>query len=170
MTIEGDRKPKAKAAFYEPETRLKSMVNRSDGIRVGEAVKKAQANVQSYKATGVASMDEKISQLVEICERMCAGVTEADERKVYLLSNDIFDSAGMFGEPELSEAAYSLCEMIGNRAERVPLSWDAVNVHISSMRLLRQSASDADVATRQAVLQGLRKVTARILAEASVAE
>lgn len=170
MTIEGDRKPKSKAAFYEVETKLKSMVNRSDGIRVSEAVKKAEANVQSYKATGVASMDEKINQLVEICERMRSGINEADERKVYLLSNDIFDAAGMFGEPELSEAAYSLCEMIGNRAERVPLSWDAVNVHISSMRLLRQSASDADAAPRQAVLQGLRKVTARILAETAAAE
>lgn len=170
MTVEGDSKPKSKAAFYKPETRLKAMVNRSDGLRVGEAVKKAEANVQSYKATGVASMDEKIIQLVEICERMRQSVTEADERKVYLLSNDIFDAAGMFGEPELSEAAYSLCEMIGNRAERVPLSWEAVNVHISSMRLLRQSASDADVATRQAVLQGLRKVTARILAETAAAE
>ena len=77
---------------------------------------------------------------------------------------------GMFGEPELSEAAYSLCEMIGNRADRVPLSWDAVNVHISSMRLLRQSAGDTDAAGRQAVLQGLRKVTARILAETAAAE
>lgn len=169
MTIDNPGK-KAKAAFYEPETRLKSMVNRSDGMRVSEAVKKAEANVQSYKATGVASMDEKIQQLVEICDRMRAGVTEADERKVYLLSNDIFDAAGMFGEPELSEAAYSLCEMIGNRADRVPLSWDAVNVHISSMRLLRQSAGDTDAAGRQAVLQGLRKVTARILAETAAAE
>ena len=165
MTIQGDGKAKSKAQFHAPEPRLKSMVNRPDGIRISEAVKKAEANVQSYKATGVASMDEKISQLVEICERMRAGSTSTDERKVYLLSNDIFDAAGMFGEPELSEAAYSLCEMIGNRAERVPLSWDSVNVHISSMRLLRQSASDADAATRQAVLQGLRKVAARILAE-----
>jgi len=165
MTIQGDGKAKSKAQFHAPEPRLKSMVNRPDGIRISEAVKKAEANVQSYKATGVASMDEKISQLVEICGRMRAGSTSTDERKVYLLSNDIFDAAGMFGEPELSEAAYSLCEMIGNRAERVPLSWDSVNVHISSMRLLRQSASDADAATRQAVLQGLRKVAARILAE-----
>lgn len=165
MTIEGDRKPKPKAAFYEVETKLKTMVNRADGMRVSEAVKKAEANVQAYKETGIASVDQKIEHLVEICKRMRDGVTEADERKVYLLSNDIFDAAGMFGEPELSEAAYSLCEMIGNRAEHVPLSWDAVNVHISTMRLLRQSASNADVAARQAVLQGLRKVTARILAE-----
>jgi hypothetical protein len=169
MTVDSQGK-KAKAAFYEPETRLKTMVNRSDGIRVSEAVKKAEANVQSYKATGVASMDEKIEQLLEVCNRLRAGLTEADERKVYLLSNDIFDAAGMFGEPELSEAAYSLCEMIGNRAERVPLSWEAVNVHISSMRLLRQSAGDTDAAGRQAVLQGLRKVTARILAETAAAE
>jgi hypothetical protein len=170
MTVDGDSKRKPKAAFYEVETKLKTMVNRPDGIRVSDAVKKAEANVQSYKATGVASMDEKIAQLVEICERMRSGVTEADERKVYLLSNDIFDAAGMFGEPELSEAAYSLCEMIGNRADRVPLSWDAVNVHISTMRLLRQSASDADPAGRHAVLQGLRKVTARMLAETAAEE
>ncbi len=170
MTVENANKPKSKAAFYQPEPRIKTMVNRRDGMLVSDAVKKAEANVQAYKETGVASMDVKIGELAEICGRMRGGITAADERKAYLLSNDIFDVAGMFGEPELSEAAYSLCELIGNRAEDKALSWDAVNVHVSTMRILRQSADNADPATRQAVLAGLRKVTARMLAETGAGE
>jgi hypothetical protein len=170
MTTETPPKTKTKIVYHKPDVRIRKMVNRSEGVRINDAVKRAEQNIQNYKATGVANMDEKIEQLVEICARMRVESTAADERKVYLLSNDIFDAAGMFGEPELSEAAYSLCELIGNRSETHPLSWEAVNVHISSMRLLRQSSSASDSATRQAVLEGLRKVTARVLAEAAAAE
>jgi hypothetical protein len=152
------------------ENVFKDMVSRQDGMRISDAIKKAEAKVEAYKSTGLAAIDDKIVEMQTICTRLKGAPAAADERKIYLLANDVFASAGTFGQPELSEAAYSLCDLLGNRPENVPLVWDAINVHIASMKLLRQSSADTDSEARQAVLAGLKQVTARLTLDAANAK
>ncbi len=158
--------PPVKVNYLKTTTRFKQMVNRADGMCIADGIKKAEANIRLYKGTGLRAIDEKIAEMQKICIRLKESLSPADERKLYLLSNDVFASASMFGQPELSEAAYSLCDLLGNRPENVPLVWESINVHIASMGLLRQTPADSDAAARQAVLEGLKQVTARITADA----
>lgn len=157
--------PPVKVEFLKTTTRFKQMVNRADGMRISDAIKKAEANIEAYKDTGLQAVDEKIAEMQFICAALKELPAPQLERKLYLLSNDVFAAAGMFGQPELSEAAYSLCDLLGNRPENVPLMWESINVHVASMRLLRQTPADTDTAARQAVLAGLKQVTARQTAD-----
>lgn len=152
--------------FLETPNTFEHMVDRPDGIQISDAVKRAEAKIAAYKETGLSATDDSIAQMQVICTRLKTAPNPEDERKIYLLANDVFASAGMFNQVELSEAAYSLCDLLGNRPDHVPLVWEAINVHISSMRMLRQS-SEGDPEKRQALLAGLKQVTARITLDAT---
>ncbi|MET0545100.1 MAG: hypothetical protein ABWZ40_02210 [Caulobacterales bacterium] len=167
MTSAPTSKAPANVKYMAPQNTIRNMVDRPDGIKISDAIKRAEAKIEAYKETGLAAIDEKIAEMQTLCASLKAGSSAPDERKIYLLANDVFAAAALYNQMELSEAAYSLCDLLGNRAENIPLVWDAINVHVASMRLLRQAPDHAEAEQRQHVLAGLKQVTARLIAEAS---
>ncbi|MGZ5984612.1 MAG: hypothetical protein ACXWK7_06720, partial [Caulobacteraceae bacterium] len=76
------------------------------------------------------------------------------------LSGEVLDIAGLFGLPELGQAAFSLCELLDRLKSRKVWNWPAVQVHLQGLLVL----ADPDKIPpdgRQTVVDGLRQVCQR---------
>jgi hypothetical protein len=145
---------------FHPEVRLKKLLEEAGGIRVQEALDRADKGIEDIREHCLNGIDEKIERIADLAKR---GGGEYD--RCYVLSNEVFAEAGTFGLAELSVAAHSLCSLLAAQdRSRVPAS--AVHVHIDSMRALRTPAAAANKAMRGAVLAELRKLTSKISAGA----
>lgn len=144
---------------FHPEVRLKKLLAESGGVTAKEALERATENVESVRDLSLRAIDKKIEALTVL-----AGSSEAEERKkLYRVSNEIFAESGTFGLAELSVAAHSLCSLLST-AEGARATPQAVAVHISAMRALRNPEMAGDKAARGAVLAGLRGLTAKLAA------
>jgi hypothetical protein len=86
----------------------------------------------------------------------------ADLQMLYALSNDVVEIAGVFGMPELGQAAFSLCALLDGLKMRKTWHWPSVQVHLHGLLVL----ADRNVApaeTLKAVVDGLGLVSERTL-------
>lgn len=136
--------------FY-PEVRLVKMLTAPGGIKAEDAIAKATLAVESIREESMVALDAKLTQLAD-------GAGDLDA--CYVLSNEIFAEAGVFGLDELSEVALRLCKLLMS-SQAASLPPDAIKVHVDSMRLLRSPLAADSPAMRKAVLKELRKISAK---------
>lgn len=138
--------------------RLARLLAEPGGVRVSDAIHKATENLETIRSSCLETIDRCLSEIEG--HHLSGGRKPSEETKdhVYRLSNEIHGLAGVFGLKQLGEAAYSLCELVDRLRASGAWRRDAVEVHVSALRLLRrpEHAPDPD-----AVLQGLRRVTER---------
>lgn len=149
--------------MHRPENPLADAVQRAGGVRVSEAIATAEESLEELRAECMANLDVKIAEIDALTTGSMRG-DESEVQKVYALSNEILNEAGMFGMNELSEAGRSLCDLsaVGVRA----FDYRAVRVHVEAMKSLRRPEVEGDAAIRAAVLEGLRQVTSKMAASA----
>jgi hypothetical protein len=85
----------------------------------------------------------------------------ADLEALYALSGEVLDIAGLFGLPELGQAALSLCELLDRLKSKKSWNWPAVQVHLHGLLIL----ADPDKTPpegRVSVVEGLRQVSQRV--------
>ena len=99
--------------------------------------------------------------------RVLAAGRKANDTKaldgIYDISNAIFGLAGSFGLKALAEAAFSLCDLADNFRGGDPANWPAIDVHVDGIRLLATLGDKAGEAGADSILEGLRRVRARVL-------
>lgn len=141
---------------FEPEVRLKKILNEPGGVTAEQAIQRAKAGLESIRADCLDATDKKIALLVELAASDEPGSGET----MYRAANEVFAEAGAFGLGELSAVAHSLCGLIAaNDGVKPPRA--AVMVHVEAMRALRKPELAGDKAARMAVLQGLRGVVSK---------
>jgi hypothetical protein len=148
------------------KSRLREKASAAGGIFLSDAIERAQGNLDAYRETALRAVDSKIDDLQAIVD---GGGERPDQKsldRIYSLSNELFGESGAFGQTELSQAAYSLCDLIANQRGGDWTDWAPVKVHVGAMRLLRKSADPALVETRRAILDGLQQVSRRKFAAA----
>lgn len=138
---------------FEPEIRLKKMLDQPGGVSAEQALARAKQGLESIREDCLGATDEKIASLQALAGANDAGRSE----KMYRLSNEVFAEAGAFGLGELSAVAHSLCSLLAANEGKAPPR-AAVVVHVEAMRALRRPELAGDKAARMAVLQGLRGV------------
>lgn len=141
---------------FEPEVRLKKIMDEPGGVSAEQALQRAKAGLESIREDCLGATDAKVAQLLGLATEGALGASE----KMYRLSNEIFAEAGAFGLGELSAVAHSLCSLIAaNEGGQLPRA--AAMVHIEAMRALRRPELAGDKAARMAVLQGLRGLVSK---------
>jgi hypothetical protein len=146
---------------FRPDTKLKVMLANKGGIRVREALERAQSNLDEIRDECLNALDVKLQEIAA-----CRNDVLQRER-CYRLSNEIFAEAGAFGLTELSDAAHSLCVLLG--ADAVSSEQKAINVHLDAMRALRRPNVAKNAALRGAVIAELRVLTVRLSKEDAAA-
>ena len=139
--------------------RLARLVNQPGGATLAEAVQAADAKLERIR-------DDALGEIGTMLDRMhVAGAalppqpSPADLAPLYALSNTVIGVAGVFGLGHLGGVAYSLCELL-DRLQRAPcFSRPAVQVHLDSLRLLKD-VDASDTAQIAAVQAALRRVVA----------
>lgn len=145
-----------RARFFYPEVRLKRLLAEPGGIRVDEAIKRAEERIESVRGTCLLAIDEKIAAIAGYDE----GAAEVG-RRCYVLANEIYAEAGLLGLSELSDVAHNLCEIISMSSDgRLPKR--AVRVHVDAMKALRSPAASENLSLRIAVLSELHRLTSSL--------
>ncbi len=121
-------------------------------------LKRADENLDAIRAECLDALDRHLEQITQLRAQSGAAPSAEIKDAIYQLASDIHGVAGVFGLEALGEAAFSLCELADRLRRSDRWSQDAIDVHISALRLLRhpESADDSNQ-----VLRGLYQVLGR---------
>ncbi|MBU2269826.1 MAG: chemotaxis protein CheE [Alphaproteobacteria bacterium] len=136
---------------------LASKMSRPGGRTLEEAVKAAEAGLDSHREEGMRSLAVILGQL----EAVCAAREEGAEARVYELASAFADMAGFFDTGPLYAAAFSLCETSDRMIAGVCWRWPAVEVHVHALRLILAAGCQPTEESRL-LLGGLASVVARL--------
>lgn len=143
--------------FFQPAVRLKERLVEPGGMRVSDALRRADRGLLEIRDRCLSAIDQKIEEILAVSK---SGAPTAMDR-CYRLSNEIYAEAGVFGLVELSGVAHSLCTLLAeSELDRIPR--EAVAVHVDALRALRSAAVAENKQLRTAVVAELRALTARI--------
>lgn len=138
--------------------RLSAQIRRAGGRTVEQALEAAGAALDQHRDAAFAAIEKTLAKLEAAAGPERAGTTPD---RIYDLSSEILDVAGLFGAQPVCEAAWSLCELADRLRTRGEWDWAGVDVHVRALRLCmgvpREAWSDL-----QSVLDGLREVTERV--------
>ena len=145
-----------------PENRLSKVVFLPGGKTIAQALDDAQANLDEIRSESLDLLRAKLEQIQAIGRKAQTAPDAADLATLYALSGEVLDIAGLFGLPELGQAAFSLCELLDRLKSRKAWNWPAVQVHLHGLLVL----ADPDKTPpdgRQSVVDGLRQVCQRVV-------
>ncbi|MGZ5983546.1 MAG: chemotaxis protein CheE, partial [Caulobacteraceae bacterium] len=113
-----------------PENRLAKVVFLPGGKTIAQALEEAQANLDDIRAESLDLLRAKLEEIQAIGRKAKTAPVAADLATLYALSGEVLDIAGLFGLPELGQAAFSLCELLDRLKSRKVWNWPAVQVHL----------------------------------------
>jgi len=157
----------SKARIFAVENQLAKVVAKPGGRTVAEHVKAAEVRIEGVRDVTLASLVGKAEAMAALA---AAGRKTTDTKAfdgIYDISNAIFGLAGSFGLKALAEAAFSLCDLADNFRSGDPANWPAIDVHVDGIRLLATLGDKAGEAGADSILEGLRRVRARVLPAAT---
>src|ERR1700712_3795701 len=145
-----------------PENRLAKQIWTPGGKTIAQALEDAQANLDEVRGDALDVLKAKLEKIQSLGGRSEKAPSAADLQMLYGLSNDVVEIAGVFGMPELGQAAFSLCALLDGLKMRKSWHWPSVQVHLHGLLIL----ADRNVAppeALQAVVDGLGRVSERTL-------
>jgi hypothetical protein len=151
------------ARLFAVENQLAKVVKTNGGKTLDEHVKAAEVRIEGVRDVTLAALIEKAETLGRLAADGRSGADPKAFDSIYDLSNAIFGLAGAFGLKGLAEAAFSLCDLADGFRSGEAASWAAIDVHIDGIRLLAGLGDKAEAAGADTVLEGLRRVRARVL-------
>lgn len=152
-----------KVRIFTVENELARVVKKPGGQTVDQALKAAESRIEAVRDVSVASLAEKTEQMIAAAAAARRSGNPEDFGPVYDLSNAIYGVASAFELTALSEAAFSLCDLADSFRSGGEANWPAVDVHIDGIRLLATLGDKAGAAGADSILEGLRRVRARVL-------
>ena len=149
------------ARVFAVENKLAEIARQPGGKTAAEAVRAAEKRVEAQRSVSLASLIEKAEQM----SALTANGRDDPEvfARIYDISNATFGLAAAFGLKALSEAALSLCDLADAFRSGEAPNWPAIEVHVDGIRLLASLGEKAGAAGAESILDGLRRVRARVL-------
>jgi len=144
-----------------PENRLGKAVFLPGGKTIAQALDDAQANLDELRGESLDLLRAKLDEIQALGAKNQTNPKPDDLEALYALSGEVLDIAGLFGLPELGQAAFSLCELLDRLKSRKAWNWPAVQVHLHGLLVL----ADIDKTPpegRASVVEGLRQVCQRV--------
>ena len=157
----------SRARIFAVENSLAKVVSMPGGKTADQHVKAAEVRIEGVRGVSLASLVEKANAVANLAASGRKGDATAALNGIYDLSNAIFGIAGSFGLKPLAEAAFSLCDVADGFRGGEAANWAAIDVHVDGIRLLAALGDKAEAAGAESILDGLRRVRARVLPAAS---
>jgi len=149
----------SKARKFRVRSRLATLAFQSGGISANQALKQAEAAIEPLRAPGLAAIDAALSEIEARYGHSAAGRANENFEDLYRLSATIIDMALFVPNSGLDDAARSFCCLVDLSHELDLWAWDAIDVHIEALRLLRTAGAAMSAAQRRSILDGLIQVT-----------
>ncbi|MBU1377631.1 MAG: hypothetical protein KKE02_10355 [Alphaproteobacteria bacterium] len=148
---------------FAVENKLAQITREPGGRTIENAVRAAETRIESTRGASVAALVEKAEQMTALAAQGRAAGDPAVFDGIYDMSNAIFGIAGAFGLKALADAAFSLCDLADWFRGGEAANWPAIDVHVNGIRLLATLGDKAGAAGAESILEGLRRVRARVL-------
>lgn len=132
-------------------SRLTRFADLPGGIDPQTALLRAQTNIEAYRGSAMALIDQAIDALV-------AAGPAIDARTAARLAESVRSLTGMFGLSVLEQSAGGLCDMIRALIERGAWDATAVRINVQALKLIRQHGDSEDLGD---ILEGLRQLGAK---------
>lgn len=156
-----------RARIFAVENQLAKVVQTPGGKTMAEHVKAAEVRIEGVRGASLASLIEKADAMAALAGSGRKTGEAAALNGIYDLSNAIYGIAGSFGLKALAEACFSLCDVADGFRGGEATNWPAIDVHVDGIRLLATLGDKAEAAGAESILDGLRRVRARVLPAAS---
>lgn len=144
---------------FRPPNRLASMIKDRGGLLAKDAIAAAEAGVETLRESSMAALDEALSEIEEGFGKDAPDRASQSFDDLYLLASRIIDVSVFVADAGIDKAAMSLCGLADSCADAGGWRWDAVDVHINALKLLRAVGAELPVEQRDAMLQGLYQVS-----------
>lgn len=144
------------AVIHIPWTnRLTKMIAEPGGVRVDEALKGAEQNLETMRESCLIAIDARLAEIEKLHRDAGPAPDQTAKDALYALGDEIHAVAGVFGLNELGAAAFSLCELVDGMRSSDRWNTQAMDVHLGALRLFREPRNAAGAGP---VLAGLRRV------------
>lgn len=151
------------AHVFAVENKLAKIAREPGGRTIENAIRAAETRVESTRGASISALAEKAEQMTALAAEARASGDATAFGAIYDVSNAIYGIAGSFGLKALAEAAFSLCDLTDWFRGGEPANWPAIDVHVDGIRLLATLGDKAGAAGADSILEGLRRVRARVL-------
>ena len=143
---------------FRPPNRLGAMIKQKGGVMTKDAIAAAEAGVESLREVSLQALDDTLAEMEQRFGPQ-AERSEASFEELYLLCLRVVDVAGFAADAGVDKAALSFCNLVDSCAEARVWRWDAIDVHLNALRLLRSAGAHLPEADRTNMLKGLYKVS-----------
>ncbi len=144
---------------FRPPNRLRAMIKDRGGLLAKDAIAAAEAGVESLREASMAALDDALAEIERRFGKDAAARQEEPYEELYLLGSRIIDVSAFVSDVGIDKAAVSLCTLVDSCEGAGHWRWDAVDVHINALRLLRAAGAELPADQRDAMLQGLYQVS-----------
>jgi hypothetical protein len=145
--------------FIKVPNKLAQFARRKGGIAAGEAVKRANVALDGLKDASIAIIDEQLGLIDQTYGTGNAGRAALTLDGLYSNASQIIDAGSGLPNSGIEEAARAVCELVvRSRASNI-CDWDAIDVHLATLKVLRAQGQKLTAAQRKTILQGLSDVT-----------
>jgi hypothetical protein len=144
---------------FRPPNRLAAMIKERGGVLAKDAIAAAEAGVESLRESSLANLDATIAEMERRYGKGAPDRQGESFEGLYVLSSRIIDVGVFVADVGIDKAAVSLCGLVDGCVEAGAWRWDAVDVHLNALRLLRSVGAVLPAEQREAMLQGLYQVS-----------
>lgn len=144
---------------FRPPNRLAAQIKAGGGVLAKDALAAAEAGVETLREASMAALDETLALIERRFGKAAEGRATESYETLYLLASRIIDVGVFVADAGIDKAAMSLCGLADSCAEGKAWRWDAVDVHLNALKLLRSVGAQLPAAQRDAMLQGLYRVS-----------
>ena len=145
---------------FRAPNRLSMLIKASGGVMAKDALEAADAALEPLRAPSLAILDAAIAEIDSRFGKTAAATRGGETfQDLYALALKIIDVSGFLPGSCVDQAAISLCALVDHCSEAGAWRWDAIDVHVNALRLLRSADLTPD--QRRAVIDGLNKVSQR---------
>lgn len=141
------------------ETRLSKEGFKAGGISVDDALKRADASLETLRGPCETAIDDALAQIESRFGAAAAGRESGRFDDLHRLAANIIDASIFARESGIDKAARALCQLTGLCQARNAWDWVAVDLHINALRLLRAAGPSLGQRERGAMIEGLKQVT-----------
>lgn len=144
---------------FRPPNRLGAMIKAKGGLLAKDALAAAEAGVESLREATMASLDAQLAEVDRRFGKDAPGRAAEPFEALYLLASRVIDVSMFVTDTGVDKAAMSLCGLADSCSEQGAWRWDAVDVHLNALKLLRAMGDQLPSEQREAMLQGLYQVS-----------
>jgi hypothetical protein len=147
--------------FVFPKLKLTGQLKAAGGLPVVEALEAAHANLEAIRPECLSALQALTEEAVACLQRFPNTFSLEALKALYAIASRGVGTGVVSGAPAADTALVSLCDLLDHL--RATGRWDreAVAVHVQTLQLLVHGAGqNMDTATADAILSGLKKVSA----------